>query len=69
MTGIQITVNGEAVPAPTGCTLAELLDQLSLDRTRVAVELNLGVVPRAQHATTRLTHGDRLEIVGFRAGG
>ncbi len=69
MTGIQVTVNGEPLLLPTGCTLAQLLERLSLDRSRVAVELNLGVVPRAEHDTVRLTHGDRLEIATFTAGG
>ncbi len=69
MTGIQVVVNGERLQVPTGCTLSQLLERLALDRRRVAVELNLGVVPRAAHDAVRLTHGDRLEIVGFSAGG
>jgi thiamine biosynthesis protein ThiS len=35
----------------------------------VAVEHNLRVVPRAEHASLRLNHGDRLEIVTFVGGG
>ena len=66
---IQLTVNGEAMQLPAGCTLAQLLERLSLDRGRVAVELNRSVVPRAQHDTVRLTHGDVLEIVSFVGGG
>jgi thiamine biosynthesis protein ThiS len=67
--GIQVSVNGEAVQVPAGCTLAELLQRLELDRARVAVEHNLRVVPRAEHAGLRLNHGDRLEIVTFVGGG
>jgi thiamine biosynthesis protein ThiS len=67
--GIQVSVNGEGVPVPTGCTLADLLHQLALDTRRVAVEHNRRVVPRAEHATLRLNHGDRLEIVTFVGGG
>jgi thiamine biosynthesis protein ThiS len=67
--GIQVTVNGEAVRVPSGSTVADLLDTLKLDRGRVAVEHNLRVVARAEHASLRLNHGDRLEIVTFVGGG
>lgn len=68
-TGIQVSVNGETVSVPARSTIAELLEKLSLDNRRVAVELNLHVVPRAEHETQRLNHGDRLEIVTFVGGG
>jgi len=67
--GIQVSVNGEALRVPSGSTVADVLRQLSLDRARVAVEHNLRVVPRAEHASLRLNHGDRLEIVTFVGGG
>jgi len=67
--GIQVIVNGESVQLPTGCTVAELLARLALDRARVAVEHNRRVVPRAEHVSLRLNHGDRLEIVTFVGGG
>jgi thiamine biosynthesis protein ThiS len=67
--GIQISVNGETLRVPSGSTVADVLRQLSLDRARVAVEHNLRVVPRAEHASLRLNHGDRLEIVTFVGGG
>jgi thiamine biosynthesis protein ThiS len=67
--GIQVSVNGETLRVPSGSTVADVLRQLSLDRARVAVEHNLRVVPRAEHATLRLNHGDRLEIVTFVGGG
>jgi sulfur carrier protein len=67
--GIQVSVNGETLQVPSGCTIAALLQILSLDRARVAVEHNLRVVPRPEHAERRLNHGDRLEIVTFVGGG
>ena len=67
--GIQVSVNGEAVQVPAGSTLHDLLRSLQLDRARVAVEHNLRVVPRAEHAALRLNHGDRLEVVTFVGGG
>jgi thiamine biosynthesis protein ThiS len=67
--GIQVSVNGETLRVPSGSTVADILRQLSLDRARVAVEHNLRVVPRAEHASLRLNHGDHLEIVTFVGGG
>jgi thiamine biosynthesis protein ThiS len=67
--GIKLTVNGEAVQLASGSTVADLLRTLSLEPARVAVEHNLRVVPRAEHATARLNHGDKVEIVTFVGGG
>jgi sulfur carrier protein len=67
--GIQVFVNGEGLQVPTGSTVSDLLRQLALDGRRVAVEHNLRVVPRAEHPSLRLNHGDRLEIVTFVGGG
>jgi thiamine biosynthesis protein ThiS len=67
--GIDVSVNGKPMRVPTGSTLAQLLASLGLDRRRVAVELNLRVVPRAEHEALRLNHGDRLEVVTFVGGG
>ena len=67
--GIDISVNGRPLRVPAGSTLARLLESLGLDRGRVAVELNLRVVPRAEHEALRLNHGDKLEVVTFVGGG
>jgi sulfur carrier protein len=67
--GIQVSVNGETVSVPSGATLAELLDRLALRGRPVAVEHNRRVVPRSEHASVRLNHGDTLEIVTFVGGG
>jgi thiamine biosynthesis protein ThiS len=67
--GIQVSVNGEHVQVPAGSTITDLLRRLALEPSRVAVEHNLRVVPRAEHPTLRLNHGDRVEIVTFVGGG
>jgi sulfur carrier protein len=66
---IDITVNGEPRQVPVGTTVTGLLDIVGLTGRRVAVERNRQVVPRAEHAETRLATGDRLEIVTFVGGG
>jgi sulfur carrier protein len=46
-----------------------LIEHLGLTEGPVAVEKNREVVPRAEHACTRLDDGDVLEIVHFVGGG
>lgn len=66
---MQILLNGESLELPDGATVADLLVRLDLTGRRVAVERNLDIVPRSQHATTALTDGDRLEVVHAIGGG
>ncbi|MGC3359871.1 sulfur carrier protein ThiS [Enterococcus faecalis] len=54
---------------PDGETVAALLTRLDLTGRRVAVELNLDIVPRSQHADTALTEGDQVEVVHAIGGG
>ncbi len=66
---MQITLNGQARQIAEGVTIADLLDELRLAGKPVAVEVNLELVPRSQHAQRRLAEGDRLEIVTLVGGG
>lgn len=62
-------VNGEERQVDDRSTISALLVALGLADTLVAVERNENVVPRAQHATTELADGDRVEVVQFVGGG
>ncbi|EJB8524655.1 TPA: sulfur carrier protein ThiS [Pseudomonas aeruginosa] len=66
---MQIQLNGEPFELPDAQSVADLLARLELGGRRVAVELNLDIVPRSQHASTALKHGDRVEIVHAIGGG
>ena len=66
---VQIHVNGEAREVAAGTTVSDLLCELGVTQPHVAVELNLEVVPRAQHSATPLAEGDRLEVVTLVGGG
>ena len=66
---MQVEVNGQARELEVGTTVGGLLDALGLGETRVAVERNRQIVPRARHATTEVADGDRIEIVHFVGGG
>lgn len=69
MSTIQITVNGEPRTLPVGSTVKDLVAALGLQPTQVAVERNKELVRRADHASTGLLDGDRLEVVTFFGGG
>lgn len=65
---MRLRVNGEVRDIEAE-TVESLLQILSLDRRKVAVERNLEIVPRSLYAQTRLQDGDALEIVHFIGGG
>ncbi|RMH37273.1 MAG: sulfur carrier protein ThiS [Deltaproteobacteria bacterium] len=66
---IEITVNGAVRQVSAGTTVAGLIADLGLDRTRVAVERNRDIVPRARYDDAVLRPGDAVEIVTFVGGG
>lgn len=67
---MKLTVNGDSYeldePEPT---VAALLRHLGFDGRPVAVELNRQLVPKREHAATRLSEGDSLEVVTLVGGG
>jgi len=66
---MQISVNGQLRQVAEGTTVVGLLDELCLKGKPVAVEVNLELVPRQQHAERQLADGDHLEIVTLVGGG
>ena len=65
---MELRVNGEN-RSFDGCTLHDLIGSMELNPSRVAVELNGNIVPRAEFSNTNLKNGDSLEIVHFVGGG
>ncbi len=66
---MTIQVNGKPREIANGTSVANLLEEMGVKQPHVAVELNLEVVPRAEHAATALRDGDRLEVVTLVGGG
>jgi thiamine biosynthesis protein ThiS len=66
---IEIVVNGEMRTAEEGQTILELLRDLGLEPTRVAVEFDRRIVKQAMWPETLLRAGSQLEIVQFVGGG
>nr|WP_321361947.1 sulfur carrier protein ThiS [uncultured Hyphomonas sp.] len=70
---MKIILNGETREIEAGTTVAMLVTMLSADADRdprgVAIERNLEIVPKSEHATTTIEDGDRIELVQFVGGG
>ena len=66
---IEIIVNGDAHQVNPDARVTDLIKQLELAPERLAIELNLSILPRAKWAETELRLGDKLEIVHFVGGG
>ena len=67
--GMDIHLNGQRQAIQPNSTLSSLLLHEGLAERRVAVEVNGEIIPRGQHPTLRLQHGDRIEIVHALGGG
>jgi thiazole synthase len=64
----SITLNG-APHRSSAATIADLVRELELAPTKVAVERNGAIVPRSTLEEAQLAEGDKLEIVHFVGGG
>lgn len=64
-----IFVNGVRRELAAGCSAAQLLEQLDLTGKRLALEVNMEIVPRSQYAVHYLREGDRVEVVHAIGGG
>ncbi len=66
---MKIQLNGEPREVADGTTLGELLTALEMSQQRIAVEINLNIIPRSLHAETQLQEGDKVELVRAIGGG
>lgn len=66
---INIKLNGEVREVAAVCDLVDLLEHFSLPGQRIAIELNGSVVRRADWAETKISDGDKVEVVHFVGGG
>ena len=62
-------INGEPREIADAITVDQLLATLGLDGRKVALERNLEIVPKSRYGETRLSDGDKIEIVHFIGGG
>ena len=66
---MKISLNGEEQEVPEGVSAEALLQMLDLSGKRVAMEINMEVLPRSRFAQVEIRSGDRIEIVRAIGGG
>jgi sulfur carrier protein len=64
-----IVLNGDPYVIDGEIRLVALLERLEMRQTRVAVEINHEIVPKASYAQTVIKPGDNVEIINFVGGG
>jgi sulfur carrier protein len=66
---VTVSVNGSSRDVPSGLTLDRLVATLTTAPSGVAAAVNEAVVPRSRWSGTRLSAGDRIEILTAVQGG
>lgn len=66
---MKIVVNGEDKQVSEGYTAAELVEALGLTGKRIAMEVNLEIVPRSSYPDFIFNADDKVEIVHAVGGG
>ncbi len=66
---MKVKINGDPQEIPDGLNVVALIEHLGMAGNRVAIERNLGILPRSQWAETQIQPNDSFEIVHFVGGG
>jgi thiamine biosynthesis protein ThiS len=66
---VRIRLNGAEREFDRDTTVAQLVDEITKDRSRVAVERNRMIVPRAEWEYSIVSDGDEVEVVTLVGGG
>lgn len=66
---MKIKLNGKARELDGPMTVSDLLTADGYRPERIAVEINLAIIPKSEYGTTELSDGDVVEIVSFMGGG
>lgn len=64
-----IIVNGESQDVPDNCNALNLVEILDMQNDRIAMEVNMEIVPRSTYAEFTFNDGDKIEIVRAIGGG
>ncbi len=66
---ITIQLNGDPYTLQENQNLTQLMQELAIDPTKVAIEQNRQIVPKSLYDSTTISIGDQLEVVHFVGGG
>lgn len=66
---MQIIVNGDQREVSDGLTAEQLVTDMGITGQRIAMEVNLEIVPRSTYAEHIFEAGDKIEVVHAVGGG
>ena len=66
---MQLVINGKEKSLESSENIAQMLQELDITGSHIAVALNFQVVPRTRYGQTPLSEGDKVEIVHAVGGG
>ena len=66
---MEIRLNGKTREVADGITVSQLLDELTLQALRVAVQVNTDIIKQERYGDVVLQPGDTVEILTFMSGG
>ena len=66
---MKVQINGEMRDFEAPMSVLQLLTVMNLPSQKIAVELNLEIVPKSAYRSQMVAAGDRIEIVHFIGGG
>ncbi|MCR5101872.1 MAG: sulfur carrier protein ThiS [Butyrivibrio sp.] len=64
----MVKINGEEENVG-GMTVEAYITSKGYDRTRIAVEINMDILPKCEYGSRILKDGDMVEVVSFVGGG
>lgn len=67
---MKLQLNGEFVTIPTTITtIKEIMEYFKISNPVVIVEHNDNILEKTEHTDTKITDGDKVELVQFVGGG
>lgn len=66
---MNIILNGKPHTLTDGATISDLIAEMDLVGKRIAVEINLDIIPRSEHDVYKLQPDDKVEVVHAIGGG
>lgn len=66
---VKLVINGQDKNLKSSETITQMLQELDIKGSHIAVALNFQVVPRTSYDQTPLNEGDKIEIVHAVGGG
>ncbi|MBI4649833.1 sulfur carrier protein ThiS [Candidatus Desantisbacteria bacterium] len=66
---IKVVINGENRIIDSNLNITQLLKELNLDIRKLAVEVNIKIIPKTDYDSIKINNGDKIEIIHLVGGG